>query len=110
MVGLTPRQFALVSNFTSKFLFTFISGIILCKYSHCWIFPGLAISSDTTGRSFLENILGNTILSMFFANHSEPSYVNDECLQSPFKVSTVTVVFMPSTFNSSSRFVSTEFP
>ena len=42
------RQFTPISSLTSKFLSIFISGIILCKYFHCWMFSGERISSDVT--------------------------------------------------------------
>ena len=90
------RQFAPISSFTSKFLFIFISGIILCKYFHCWMFSGVPISSDTTGRSSWENILGRVIQSACFPSTfatSKSSTTSDECFQSPFKVLTVILCF-----------------
>ena len=50
------RQFEPISSFMSKFLSIFISGT---KYFHCWMFSGVGISSDATGRSSWENNLGS---------------------------------------------------
>ena len=67
---------------------------------------GVAISSDATGRSSWENILGSVIQSTCFSSMfatSKSFTASDECLQSPFKVLTVTGAFLPSTFNCSSK-------
>ena len=63
------------------------------------MFSGVAISSDATGRSSWENILGSVIQSTCFPSMfatSKSSTASDECLQSPFKVLTVTGALLPS--------------
>ena len=77
------------------------------------MFSGVAVSSDATGRSSWENILGSAIQSACFPSMfatSKSSSASDECLQSPFKVLIVTVVFLPSTLNSSSKVFFTKLP
>ena len=76
------------------------------------MFSGVGISSDATGRSSWENIHGSIIQSTWFPSifaTSKSSTASDECLQSPFKVLTVTVVLSPPTFNSSSKVFCTNF-
>ena len=69
---MTPRilrQFAPISSFTTKLLSTFTSGMILCKYFHCWMFSGVAISSDATGshlgRTFLEVLYSHPVFLLY---------------------------------------------
>ena len=66
------------------------------------MFSGVGISSDATGRSSWENIHGSIIQSTWFPSifaTSKSSTASDECLQSPFKVLTVTVSILQARFS-----------
>ena len=68
------------------------------------MFSGVAISSDETGR-----FIQSTCFPCMFAA-SKSCTASDEYLQSPFKVLTVTVVLLPSSFNSSRKVFFTKLP
>ena len=93
------RQFAPFSSFNfypSSFLELFYVNISIAECFQVWQFHLMQLEGQL-GRTFLEVLSSQPVFLLFYdmLATSKSSTASDECLQSPFKVLTVTVVLLP---------------